>query len=81
MKNILVKEIDCLKSKIHKNKNVSEYIIYLREDINTVLCYTEFGEINKNARVNEIISNYFFGENNFSAIEINNIIQEIKLEK
>ena len=44
MKRILIKEIDRLYSKIHKNRFVSEYIIYLYENDVKLKTITVFGE-------------------------------------
>ena len=48
-KKIVVKEIDKLKSSLHKDRIVTEYLIYLMLGDNTqpLEAYTEFGELNK----------------------------------
>lgn len=56
MKSILIKEIDVLTSKTHKNKQVSEFLIYLCENDIKLNCYSEFGIYAKNLRVNELIA-------------------------
>ena len=51
MKSILIKESDRLFSKIHKNKYVSVYLIYLIENDVRLECYSELGVENKAMRV------------------------------
>lgn len=76
MKSILIKESDRLYSKIHKNKFVSVYLIYLLENDVRLECYSELGKENKDMRVNElIVANFNLG------IAIEDIIQEVTFEE
>lgn len=81
MKKIVVKEIDKLKSTMFGDKVVSEYLIYLimKQDGNEVKLegYTEYGEKNKDAKVNELIIEHFINNETLSKINKKEIIQEI----
>jgi hypothetical protein len=44
MKNIIIKEVDRLYSQIHKDKQISEYLIYLMEGDVKVSCINVIGE-------------------------------------
>ena len=76
MKSILIKESDRLFSKIHKNKFVSVYLIYLLENDVRLECYSELGKENKDMRVNELIVANFELE-----IAVEDIIQEVSFEE
>jgi hypothetical protein len=85
MKRIVVKEIDKLKSTMNGDKVITEYLIYLilnqgGDDIK-LNGFTEYGEANKNARINGLIVEHF--TNNESIVEINkkDIIQEVTFEE
>ena len=85
MKRIVVKEIDKLKSTMNGDKVITEYLIYLilnqgGDDIK-LNGFTEYGEKNKEARINELIVEHFI--NNESLVKINkkDIIQEVKFEE
>ncbi len=85
MKRIVVKEIDKLKSTMNGDKVITEYLIYLilnqgSGDIK-LNGYTEYGEKNKEARINELIVEHFI--NNESLVKINkkDIIQEVAFEE
>ena len=75
MKNIIIKQSDLLYSKIHKDKVIVEYLIYLMENDVKLACYNEIGIEAKNIRVNDILISEF----NISEINYNleNIIQEV----
>lgn len=73
--NILIKEIDQLMSKNHKDRVVSEYIIYLQENGVNVACITVFGEDNKNTKLQEVIVN--LTETGYSST----VIKEISFEE
>jgi len=81
MKKIIVKEIDKLKSSMFAGKTVSEYLIYLRmkqgDNEITLKGYTEYGEQNKNARVEELIVEHFVTNETLNVINKNEIIEEI----
>jgi hypothetical protein len=81
MKKIIVKEIDKLKSSMFGGKTVSEYLIYLRmkqgDNEITLKGYTEYGEQNKNARVEELIVEHFVTNETLNVINKNEIIEEI----
>ena len=66
-KNIVIKEIDRFTSKKHKNKQVSEYLIYVAlEDGQKISAYTEIGEEAKKIRVNELLTEHFYYNNKLS---------------
>lgn len=81
MKKIIVKEIDKLKSTMFGDKIISEYLIYLvmNQDGNEVTLkgYTEYGEKNKNAKVDELIVEHFINNETLSKINKKEIIQEV----
>lgn len=52
---ILVKKIDEYKSKVHKNKTIPEYIVYLMLDDTPIEANTAFGEKEKNV----VVLNYY----------------------
>ena len=76
MKSILIKEVDKLYSKIHKDNFVSVYLIYLMENEVKLECYSELGKENKDMRVNELIVANFELE-----IAVEDIIQEVSFEE
>ncbi len=81
-KKIVIKEVDKLLSVLHKDRIVTEYIIYviLNENVIQPLeAYTEFGEDAKKVRVNELILLHFITEDN-QQINTEDIIQEIGFE-
>ncbi len=73
--NILIKEIDQLTSKIHKDRVISEYIIYLQENGVNMSCVTVFGEENKNSKVEDILIR------NFGLTIPPNVVKEISFEE
>jgi hypothetical protein len=81
MKKIVVKEIDRFKSSVFGGKTVSEYLIYLKmkQDGNeiTLKGYTELGEHNKKARIDELILEHFVTNETLDVINKNEIIEEI----
>lgn len=82
-KKIVIKEIDKLLSALHKDRIVSEYIIYVIMDDNYIQpleAYTEFGDDAKKTRVNELILLHFITENN-QLINNEEIIEEINFEE
>jgi len=83
---IIIKEIDKLISTLHKNRVISEYLIYLmyENDGNSapLEAYTELGVEAKNTRVNELILLHFIPDNyNGNEIDKNQIIQEVTFEE
>lgn len=72
MKHILIKEVDQLHSKLHKNKVITEYLIYLIENDVKLACYSEFGKESKDLRVNELLVDNFTLETS-----LEDIIQEV----
>lgn len=76
MKSILIKEVDQLHSKVHKNRLVSEYLIYLIQNDVKLACYSELGKENKDMRVNELIVANFDLD-----IAVEDIIQEVSFEE
>ena len=85
MKRIIVKEIDRLTSKSFKNKIVSEYIIYLILDQGSgdiiLEGYSEYGDKNKEARIDELIIEHFIDNETLNKIDKKQIIEEISFEK
>ena len=85
MKKIVVKEIDRLKSSVFGGKTVSEYLIYLKlkQDDNeiTLKGYTEIGDDNKNARIDELILEHFITNNTFTGIDVKDAIETITFEE
>jgi hypothetical protein len=80
MKRIVVKEIDRLKSSTFDDKIVSEYLIYFiinqgGEDI-ILKGFTEYGEKNKNSKIDEIILENFT-KNELTTLTKENIIEEL----
>ena len=73
MKNIIIKQSDLLYSKIHKDKVIVEYLIYLMENDVKLACYIEIGDESKDNRLNKLINN------NFGGI-YTGIIEEIKMK-
>jgi hypothetical protein len=76
MKSILIKEIDQLHSNLHKNRMVSEYLVYLIQNDVKLECYSELGKEAKDMRVNELIVSNFDLE-----IALEDIIQEVTFEE
>lgn len=72
---ILIKENDRLKSTVHKNRVVSEYLIYLMSGDVAIKCYNEIGEIAKRERVNEMLLTDF--EISDYKNNINEVVTEI----
>ena len=85
MKRIVVKEIDKLKSSTFNDKTVSEYLIYLiinLGDGDIILNgFTEFGDKNKNAKVDELIVEHFVTNESLETINKQNIIEEISFSE
>jgi len=82
-KKIVIKEIDKLKSALHKDRIVTEYVIYViinDNHIQPLEAYTEFGEDAKKTRVNELILLHFITEDN-QPINNEDIIEEISFEE
>ena len=84
MKRIVIKEIDKLKSNTFSEKVVSEYLIYLIlnqgcEDI-ILKGFTEYGDKNKDAKVDELLLEYFIDNETLNQIDKNQIIEEISFE-
>lgn len=85
MKRIVVKEIDKLKSTINGDKVITEYLIYLilnqgGGDIK-LNGFTEYGETNKNTRINELIVEHFISNESLDKINKKEIIQEVTFEE
>ena len=76
MKSIIIKEIDQLQSRLHKNRLVSEYLVYLMQNDVKLACYSELGKESKDMRVNELIVANFDLE-----IALEDIIQEVSFEE
>lgn len=85
MKRIIVKEIDKLKSTINGDKIITEYLIYLtlNQGGNDIILegFTEFGEINKDSKVNELMIEHFIDNESLVKINKKDIIQEITFEE
>lgn len=83
MKKIVVKEVDKLASAVHKNRIVTEYLLYVMIDgnVHPLEAYTELGETNKNARINELLLLHFVSEDpNASNPNKEDIIEEVSFE-
>ena len=85
MKRIIVKEIDKLKSSVFEDKLVTEYLIYLilnqgGGDI-IVEGFTEYGEKNKEARIDELVLEHFINNETLNKINKKDIIEEVSFEK
>jgi len=85
MKRIVVKEIDKLKSTMDGEKVITEYLIYLMlnqggSDV-TLNGFTEYGEKNKEARINELIVEHFVSNESLVKINKKDIIQEVTFEE
>lgn len=76
MKRILIKEIDRLYSKLHKNRFVSEYIIYLMIDDVKLKAFTVVGEKSKERYVLAMLLTNDFGD-----LTEEEIIQEVNFEE
>jgi hypothetical protein len=76
MKTILIREVDRLYSKIHKDKYVSEYIIYLMENDVKLKAINVVGNKSKD--------NYLLAmllTNDFGDLTEQEIIQEVSFEE
>lgn len=58
MKKIVIKEIDKLRSTLHKDKVVTEFLIYFIENDVKIATFIELGETNKDNRISEIFETY-----------------------
>jgi hypothetical protein len=85
MKRIIVKEIDKLKSGVFENKVISEYLIYLilNQGSGDIILqgFTEYGEKNKDTRINELIVEHFIDNETLNKVDKKQIIEEISFEK
>lgn len=86
MKKIVIKEIDRLASGLHKDRVISEYLIYLilieyGDPLVPLEAYCELGDESKNARVNELILTHFMNDESNKEINKNEIIQEVSFEE
>jgi hypothetical protein len=57
MREIIVKEIDTLTSKLHKGRVITEYLIYLMENDVKLACYSVIGDEAKNNKIIELENN------------------------
>lgn len=84
MKRIIVKEIDKLKSSTFSDKTITEYLIYLvlNQGGGDIIMegFTEYGEKNKDAKVNELIIEHFVDNETLNKIDKKQIIEEISFE-
>lgn len=80
-KKLIVKEIDKLKSAVHQDHVVTEYLIYVMLDGNSqpLEAYTELGETAKSARINELILIHFT-DDDLVSLKKEEIIEEINFE-
>jgi len=85
MKRIVVKEIDKLKSSTFDNKTISEYLIYLiinLGDGDIILNgFTEIGDKNKEAKIDELIVEHFVTNDSLEVINKESIIEEISFSE
>jgi len=73
MKKIVIKEIDKLYSKLHADRFIVEYIVYLMDNDIAIETYTEFGYLAMKIRVNELMLVH--------SINNNELIQEVNFEE
>ena len=80
-KKLIVKEIDKLKSAVHQDHVVTEYLMYVMLDGNSqpLEAYTELGESAKSARINELILIHFT-DDDLVSLNKEQIIEEISFE-
>jgi hypothetical protein len=81
MKRILIREIDRLYSKIHKDRFVSEYIVYLTENDVKLKTITVFGEKAKTTHIIALLITNDFDSTNIEENIADKIIQEINFEE
>lgn len=79
-KRIIIKEVDKLFSVTHKDKYISEFIIYLMIGETRIEAYNELGEDAKKIRVNELLLTNFIPSElgTFLPIEEHKIINKNK---
>lgn len=79
---IIIKESDRLRSSLHKNRVISEYLVYLMNDGVAVKCFNLIGSEAKKNKVNELLLIHFVSdtwtENN--KLYLDEIIEEISFE-
>jgi len=79
---ILIKENDRLKSSMHKNRLVSEYLVYLMSDKMALQCFNVIGDDAKKDKVNELLCMYFVSDNwNENKLDLSDVIEEINYEE
>ncbi len=79
---IIIKESDRLKSSLHKNRSVSEYLVYLMNDKTAIECHNVIGNEAKNIKVNELLTIHFVSGNwNENKLDLSEIIEEISYEE
>ena len=59
IQKIVVKEVYRLVSQLHKDRVISEYLIYYEIGDISPEAHNEIGEVAKNLRINELILQYF----------------------
>ncbi len=69
---VVVKECDRFKSTLHKNRYISEYLIYIMIDDIPIECHSAIGEDAKNDKLLELATNHF--PNSLGNINENNEI-------
>jgi hypothetical protein len=81
-KKLIIKEIDKLKSAVHEDRVVTEYLIYVMIDGNSnpLEAYTELGDSAKSARINELILIHF-SDDELSGFKKEEIIEEVSFEE
>jgi len=81
-KKLIIKEIDKLKSAVHQDRVVTEYLIYVMIDGNSnpLEAYTELGDTAKSARVNELLLIHF-SDDELNGFDKEQIIEEVSFEE
>jgi len=75
---IVVKESDKLKSLMHKDKFVSEYLIYLMSAETAVKCFIVYGDEAKKEKINDLLLTYFVSDNwNENKINLSEVLTEV----
>lgn len=79
---IIIKESDRLKSSLHKNRLVSEYLVYLMNGEVAIECHNVIGNDAKNIKVNELLTIHFVSSNwNENKLDLSDIIEEMSYEE
>lgn len=83
---IIIKESDRLRSSLHKNRVISEYLVYLMNEDVAIKCFNLIGNEAKKDKVNELLLAYFVIDNTYNywnenKLDLSEIIEEINFEE